>query len=66
MQTCNIYSNPMPSWGGIPTNQKLVILQSFSHRSKSSEPHITLSSQGVQNREAEPPEHLALKASGAY
>lgn len=34
----------MPSWGGIPTNQKLVILKSFSHRSESSEPHIMLSS----------------------
>jgi len=52
--------------GGIPTNQKLVILQGFSHRSESSELHITLSSQGVQNSEEEPPEHLALKASRAY
>ena len=52
--------------GGIPTNQKLVILQGFSHRSYSSEPHIMLSSQGVQNSEEEPPEHLAVKASRAY
>ena len=32
--------------GGQPTNQKLIISWKFSHRSKSSEPHIKLPSLG--------------------
>ena len=33
--------------GGWPTNQKIIILQEFSHRSESSEPHIRLPSLGI-------------------
>ena len=52
--------------GGQPTNFKIIILQRFSHRSESSEPHIRLLSLLVWYQEEEPPEHLSLKASGAW
>ena len=51
---------------GRPTNWRIIILQTFSHRSESSEPHIRPPPQtGIQHQEEEPPEHLALKASRA-
>ena len=52
--------------GGQPTNWRIIILQKFSHRSESSEPHIRLPSLGVCHWEEDPTEHLALKASGAW
>ena len=36
----------------------------FSHRSESSEPHIRLPSLRIWHWDEQPPEHLALKASG--
>ena len=41
--------------GGHPTNWRVIILQRFSHRSESSEPHIRIPSPGVQHREDKPP-----------
>ena len=55
--------------GGQPTNCKIIILQRFSHRSERSETHVRLPSLGgggVWHQEEEPPEHLALKVSGAW
>ena len=46
-----------------PQTEKIIILQRFYHRSESSKPHIRVTSLGVWHGE-EPPEHLALKASG--
>ena len=63
-ETVGGYSQiPYPT-GGLPKNWKIIIPQKFSHRSESPEPHIRLPSLGVQQREEEPPENLALKASG--
>ena len=50
--------------GGWTTNWRVIVLQRFSHRSESSEPHVRLPSQGVQDLE-DPQDHLALKASRA-
>ena len=44
------------------TNWKILILQSFSHRSDSSNPHVRLPRLGVWHQEEEHPKHLALKA----
>ena len=49
--------------GGWPTNWKIIVPQKFSHRSKSSEPHVRLPSLGVWQLEEVPPENLALKSS---
>ena len=38
----------------------------FFHRNESSELHVRTPSLGVQHWEEEPPEHLALKVSGAW
>ena len=55
--------NPIcPRW---PTNEKIIILQSFSPRNESSESHIRLVSPDVQHQEHESRKHLTLKASGA-
>ena len=48
----------------LPTNWKVIISQRFSHRSESFEPQVRLPSLGMWHWEEEPPEHLALKASG--
>ena len=53
---------PSPS-GGWPTSWRIIILQKFSHRSESSEPHARLPCIGFWHQEEEPSEHLALKAS---
>ena len=47
-----------------PTNWRTIILQRFSHRSQSSEPHVELPSLGVLHQEGEPSGHMALKADG--
>ena len=49
--------------GGQPTNWKIIISQRFSHRSKSSEPLVRLSSLRVSCWEMESPEYLALKGN---
>ena len=54
-----IYWNHMWRLGGWPTSWR-IILQRFSHRSKSSETHVRLSSPGFWHWEDELPEHLAL------
>ena len=41
-------------------------MQSFSPRSKGSEPHIRLPSLGVLHQEDKPPEHLALNPRETY
>ena len=48
-----------------PTDWKLTGSQRLTYRSESSEPHIKLPRVGTWHWEKEPPEHLALKASGA-
>ena len=48
----------------LPTYWKIIISQRFSHRSESFEPQVRLPSLGTWHWEEEPPEHLALKASG--
>ena len=60
------YSKIACPLGGWPTNWKLIISQSFSHRSESSEPHVRLPNLGVWHRDEESLEHLVLKASGAW
>ena len=60
------YNQTLYPSGGQNTNWKIIILQRFSHRSESSEPHLRVPSLGVWKWEEEPPEHLALKASGAW
>ena len=57
-------SNPIPLRWAIHKLGKIIV-QRFSHRSESSEPHVRLPSPGVSHQEDEPPDHLALKASGA-
>ena len=59
------YKQPHTSGVGIPTDWKLTGSQRLTYRSESSEPHIKLSRVGIWHWEKEPPEHLALKASGA-
>lgn len=51
--------------GGQPTNQRRTALQTLSHRNEGSAPHVGLPIPGVPHQEDEPPEPLALKASGA-
>ena len=51
---------------GQPTNWKIIVSQRFSHWSESSQPHVRLPILRVWNREEEPPEHFALKASVAW
>ena len=58
-----IQSNPIPP-GWVTHKLEIVILQRFSHRSKSSEPHGRLPSLEVWHREDKPPEHLALMPAG--
>ena len=58
------YNQLQYSLGGWTTNWRVIVLQRFSHRSESSEPHVRLPSQGVQDLE-DPQDHLALKASRA-
>ena len=59
--------NQIPSHpGGRPTVWRIIMLQKFSHMSESSEPRARLPSPGVRHGEEEPPEHLALKSSGAW
>ena len=50
---------------GQPTELKITISQRLSQRRESSEPHLRFPILGVWHWEEEPPEHLALKASGA-
>ena len=52
------------AWVGSPTDWKLTGSQRLTYRSQSSEPHIKLPPVGIWHWEKEPPEHLALKASG--
>ena len=59
------YKQPHTSWVGSSTDWKLTGSQRLTYRSESSEPHIKLSRVGIWHWEKEPPEHLALKASGA-
>ena len=49
----------------VPTNRRIIIVQRFSHSSKSSEPQVRLPSPGVRHWEDELWEHLALKSSWA-
>ena len=44
---------------------KVTISQKLTHRSESSEPHVKSPCLGIWHWEKEPPEHLALRASGA-
>ena len=46
-----------------PTSWRIIISQRFSHRSKSSEPLVRLSSLRVSCWEMESPEYLALKGN---
>ena len=50
---------------GPPTDWKVSVSQRLTYRSESSEPHIKSSCQWIWHWEKKPPEHLALKASGA-
>ena len=59
------YKQPHTSQVGSPTDWKLTGSQRLTHRSESSQPHIKFPHVGIWHWEKEPPEHLALKASGA-
>ena len=59
------YKQPHTSQVGSPTDWKVTGSQRLAYRSESSEPHIKLPRVGIWHWEKEPPEHLALKASGA-
>ena len=50
---------------GSSIDWKLTGSQRLTYRSERSEPHVKLSCVGIQHREKEPLEHLALKASRA-
>ena len=59
--------NQIPNLPGRrPQHWKIIISQRFSHRNERSELHIRLPCLGVRHQEEKPPEHLALKASGAW
>ena len=51
---------------GNPQTGEELHLQSFSPRREGSEPHISLPRPAVLGQEYETPEHLSLKACGAY
>ena len=59
-----IQSSPILQDGQV-TNCRNIILQRFSYRNESSEPHIRLVSPEVQHQEDESRKHLTLKDSGA-
>ena len=59
------YKQPHTSWVGSPTDWKVTVSQRLTYRSESSDSHIKLPRVGIWHWEKEPPEHLALKASGA-
>ena len=46
--------------------QKVTVSQRLTYRSESSEPHVKSLCLGIWHWDKEPPENLALKASGAY
>ena len=46
------------------TNWKIIILQGFSHRSKSSEPQVRLLNLGIWHQKQKFPKHLALRPVG--
>ena len=60
------YNQDPYSWVGDWQTAEWLQLQRFPPRSKGSKPHIGLPSLGILHQEDEPPECLALKASGAY
>ena len=67
VEGAHLRNNQIPyPLGGRPTNWRTIISQKFSHRSESSELHVRLPSLGVWHWEEDCPEHLALKASGAW
>ena len=51
--------------GGKPTDWKVTVSQRLTYRSESSESHLRPPHMGIWHWEKEPPEHLALQASGA-
>ena len=51
---------------GSPRDWKVTVSQRLTYRSENSEPHIKLPCMGAWHWEKEPPEHLALKASGTW
>ena len=59
-----VISNPTPGWAA--QRWKVIISQRLTHRSESSDFHIKFPCLGIWHWEGEPPEHLALRASGAY
>ena len=59
------YKQLHTSWVGSPTNWKVTVSQRLTYRSESSEPHIKYPCLWIWHWEKEPPEHLALKTSGA-
>ena len=59
-----IEATPYPL-GGQPTDWKVTILQRLTHGSESSEAQARFPHLGTLHWEKEPPEHLAMKASGA-
>lgn len=46
---------------GTCSKWRIIVVQKFSHKSKSSEPHVRFHSLRVLHWEDEPPEYLALK-----
>ena len=58
------HKQPYISQVGSPTDWKVTVSQRLTYRSESSEPHIKCPHLGIWHWEKEPPEHLALKASG--
>ena len=59
------YKQTHTSQVGSPTDWKVTVSQRLTYRSESSEPHLKPPCLGSWHWEKEPPEHLALKASGA-
>ena len=60
------YSQEPHAQVGNPQTGEELHLQSFSPRREGSEPHISLPRPAVLGQEYETPEHLSLKACGAY
>ena len=59
------YKKPHTYQVGSPPDWKVTVSQRLTYRSESSEPHVKFPCLGIWHWEKEPPEHLALKASGA-
>ena len=60
-----VWSRPIP-WGGQPTNGRVITTAEVLPKKQGIQAPIDLPSPGILHQEEESPEHLVLKANGAY